>query len=271
MITVVRAGKRHHELRGRREVWHTFHAAADGATHAEGFAALEVLDEYRVPPGTSLTSYQSHDAEVVTYVCDGALACEDSTGRSGVIQAGEFQRMTIGRGVRQRKSNASRSEWAHAFQFWMRRPEAGPEQRYEQKRFTAAVRRGRLCVVASPDARRGSLLTRDTLVYSSLLAPGQHVAHALASGRCAWLHVVRGELTLGETVLVGGDGAGVTEERSVPITARENSEILLCDLGYLHPLLPSRVLPEREAVSRFRAPGGSAALERRQNWSCSAA
>jgi hypothetical protein len=41
---------------------------------------------------------------------------------------------------------------------------------------------------------------------------------------------VQGEVTLDDLVLVTGDGAGVTAERAVSLTARESSEILLFDV-----------------------------------------
>jgi redox-sensitive bicupin YhaK (pirin superfamily) len=168
----------------------------------------------------------------LTYVCEGALAYENSLGSSGIVQAGEFQRVTVGRGLHHSKTNASRTDWAHFFQIWLRPSEADLEPGYEQKRFTAAQRRGGLCVVASLDARRGSLhIHQDTLIYSALLDPGQHVVHELSPGRSAWLHVVQGEVTLGDTVLTTGDGAGLTAERVVSLTAMEESEILLVDLG----------------------------------------
>jgi quercetin 2,3-dioxygenase len=47
----------------------------------------------------------------------------------------------------------------------------------------------------------------------------------------AWLHVVAGDVTLDDVVLVAGDGAGITAERSVSLTARESSEILLFDIA----------------------------------------
>jgi hypothetical protein len=147
--------------------------------------------------------------------------------------------MTAGRGIRHSETNASRTDSAHVFQIWLRPSEAGLPPSHEQKRFSAAERRGVLCVVASPDGRRGSLrIHQDALMCSALLDPGQHVVHELSYGRSAWLHVVRGEVTLGDTVLAAGDGAGVSAERAVSLTAREESEILLFDLGEELPRSP---------------------------------
>ena len=103
---------------------------------------------------------------------------------------------------------------------------------HELKRFTVAERRGRLCVVASPDAHGGSLrISQDALMCSAVLECGQHVVHELSPGRTAWLHLVAGEVTLGDDVLTSGDGAGITAERALSVTARKETEILLVDLG----------------------------------------
>lgn len=232
MITLRRDKERHHDRRRKLEAWLTFGPRDRADALAGGFGALEVLTEDRLAPGAGVPRRPPHDAEIVTYVREGTLAYEDSSGLSGVIPAGEFHRMTAGRGIRHSETNASRTDWAHFFQVWLRPSEAGLEPEHEQKRFSAAERRGRLCVVASPDARGGSLrIHQDALLYSAMLDPGVHVVHELSEGRRAWLHVVQGEVALGDAILTTGDGVGVTAERTVSLTAREETEILLLDLA----------------------------------------
>ena len=236
MITLRRAKERHHDRRCKQDLWLTFYPQDRADPLADGFGTLEILNEDRLPPGAGIPRHPHHDAEIITYVREGALAHEDSMGHSGVIHAGEFQHMTAGRGIRHSETNASRTEWAHVFQIWLRPSEAELEPSHEQKRFCAAERRGMLCVVASPDGRRGSLrIHQDALIYSAMLEPGQHVVHKLSQGRRVWLHLVRGEATLGDVVLTTGDGAGITADRAVSLTAREETEILLLDLGEQRP------------------------------------
>ncbi|HTP25329.1 MAG TPA: pirin family protein [Anaeromyxobacteraceae bacterium] len=235
MITVRRAKERHHDQRRKQEVWFTF--CQDRADPlAAGFGTLEILSEDRLPPGARVPPHPHRDAEIITYVRDGALAQEDSLGRSGIIHAGEFQRMTAGRGIRHSEANVSRTDWAHVFRIWLRPSEAGLDPGDEQKRFSAAERRGGLRIVASPDARKGSLrIHQDALMFSAMLDPGQHVVHELSQARSAWLHLVHGEVALGDIVLTTGDGAGFTLERAVSLTARAEAEILLLDLGEQPP------------------------------------
>ena len=232
MTTIRRDKERHHDRRRKREVWYTFYPRDKADPLANGFGALQFLEECRLPPDAGIPRRPVEDAEIVTYVREGSLAYEDSRGRSSILQAGEFQRMTAGHGIRHSETNASQSEWAHVFRLWLRPSQAGREPSFEQKRFSAAERRGGLCVVASPDARKGSLLVhQDALIYSALLSPGQHVVHPLSPGRKAWLHLARGDVTLGDVVLTTGDAAGVTGEPVVSLTAREDSSLLLVDVG----------------------------------------
>ena len=164
MITLRRAKEREHDGRRRQEVWLTFPLDLANPLNG-GFGTLQSLNEDRLAPGASVPRHSHHDAEIVTYAREGALAYEDSMGCSGVIQAGEFQRMTAGRGIRHNETNASRIDRAHIYQIGLRSWQAGLEPGYEQKRFSAAERRAGLCVVASPDARNGSLrIHQDALI-----------------------------------------------------------------------------------------------------------
>jgi redox-sensitive bicupin YhaK (pirin superfamily) len=231
MISVRRAKDRRLDHRGQQETWLTFNAQERADPLADGFHSLQSLNECRLPPGGGSPTLPHTETEIITYVLEGALAYDDSLGRSGAQNAGEFRRMTAGRNVRCTDTNASRNEWVRVFQLWLRSRDAGAAPGHEQKRFSVAERRGGLRLVASPDARLGSLhLREDARVYSGLLEPGQHVVHELEQGRAAWLHIVAGEITLGDEVLCSGDGAGIGAQRPVSFTARAETEILLVDL-----------------------------------------
>lgn len=240
MITLRRAEGRHHDRRGKQEAWLTFFHTQDGAEAlADGFGTLRLLSEERLAAGATVPERPARDTEVVTYVREGALTFRDALGQSGVIQAGEFQRATSASPGGPGEMRASRSDRTQAFRLWLGLPQGAHAPSCEQKRFTAAQRRGRLCLVASPDGSGGSLgLQQDTSIYSAVLDVGDHVVHALAAGRGAWLHVVRGALTMGDIVLTSGDGAGIAGEHAVSLTARDESEILLLDLDPGQPPTP---------------------------------
>jgi redox-sensitive bicupin YhaK (pirin superfamily) len=140
--------------------------------------------------------------------------------------------MAIGHGIRHKETNASRTNWAHIYRISLRPSEGESNGAREQMHVAAALRHNVLRIVASPDGRQGSLHThQDALIYSSLIDPGHHLIHELLPGRNAWLHVICGEAASHDMILTQGDGVGVTDERSVSLTAHEKCEILLVDVG----------------------------------------
>ena len=232
MITLRRADERRLDRRHRQELWHSFNPQEPANPPAAVFGNLESLTENCLPPGGISVARPSREAEIVTYIWKGAIAQEDSTGSSSVVHAGEFQRMAIGHGIRHKERNASRTDWAHIFRISLRPSEAGSNGAREQMHVAAAQRHNVLRVVTSPDARQGSLHThQDALIFSSLIDPGHHLIHELLPGRKAWLHVICGEAESHDMILTQGDGVGVTNERSVSLTAHEECEILLVDVG----------------------------------------
>jgi redox-sensitive bicupin YhaK (pirin superfamily) len=232
MRTLRRSDEREQYAQGKQQGWLTFPVLADVAAHSGGFGGLVLLNEDRLPPGGSLRSRPTRDLEIVTYVREGALTFRDAMGGAGVLLAGEFQCSTAESGVRRTQSNPSHTHAAHVFQIFLQLARAGTEPSQERQRVSAAERRGGLRFVAAPDGRAGSLrVCSDSLVYSALLDRGKHVVHALLLGRGAWVHIVKGAATLDELVLNTGDGAGVTAERAVSLTAREDTELLLLDVS----------------------------------------
>jgi len=232
MITLLRNSQRHHVQQDRQEIWRSFYVQNRQDSLVDGFGFLSSFDELRLQPGDSSEPFYEDETEIVTYVYTGALSQEDTMGNSGVIHTGEFQRMSTGRSIRHKETSVSQTDGVHLFRMSLRPVQAGLDHGHEQKRFTEAQRSNRLCVVVSPDGRRGSLqIHQDVLVCSAILDPGHHLIHELAPDRTAWLHTVCGEATINDIVLTQGDSVGITNERSASFTVQENTEILLIDLG----------------------------------------
>ncbi|HOU89501.1 MAG TPA: pirin family protein [Polyangiaceae bacterium] len=240
MIVLRRSGDRLLERQGAQIRWLTFAPGHDADPLADGFFALQRLNELELRPGGHAPSDQHVYAEVVTYVREGTLRQEDSMGSTGLLHADNIQLRTARLDHYHREVNASRTASVHLFQLWLRLAAPGPGSAPEQRRFSAADRRGLLTLVAAPDLRRGSLhLHQDARIYSALLQRGRHVVHEVSPGRVAWLHVVDGELALGDLVLNAGDGAGLTDERAASVTARAACELLLVDLAESRPKIPT--------------------------------
>jgi redox-sensitive bicupin YhaK (pirin superfamily) len=170
--------------------------------------------------------------EILSYVLDGALGHQDSMGNGSTIRPGDMQRMTAGTGVRHSENNALPDKATHFLQIWIIPEKQGLTPGYEQKAFPVEERRGKLRLLASRDARAGSVTVhQDVSLYSTVLEPGERVEHTLAPGRHAWVHVVRGEVTVNGEKLATGDGASLSDEARVAIAATAPSEVLVFDLA----------------------------------------
>ena len=230
MITIRKSNERGHFDHGWLNTFHTFSFADYYDPSNMGFRALRVINEDTVAPGGGFGTHAHRDMEIVTYVLEGGLAHRDSMGNGGVISPGEVQRMSAGTGVRHSEMNASDKDSVHFLQIWIIPERGGITPSYDQKRFEAADRRGRLRLIASPDAREGAVkLHQDVEIYSSLL-DGQNVTHTFKPGRSGWIQVARGEAEVNGHKLVAGDGAAVVDERTITIGGR-GSEVLLFDLS----------------------------------------
>jgi redox-sensitive bicupin YhaK (pirin superfamily) len=196
-----------------------------------GFSDLRVINQDRVAPGAGFPTHSHRDMEIITYVLEGALAHKDSTGASSVIRVGDVQRMSAGTGISHSEYNASQTEPVHFLQIWIIPNETGLKPGYEQRSFDLNKKSGSWVLVAAPDARDGALkIHQDAELSLALLPKGQKINYSLRAGREAWVQVGRGKVTLNGSLLEAGDGAAISSEQAVDLTADDQSEILLFDL-----------------------------------------
>ncbi|MEA2626445.1 MAG: quercetin 2,3-dioxygenase [Candidatus Binatota bacterium] len=232
MIQVRRADERGHARHGWLESYHTFSFADYQDPSFMGFRALRVINEDRVQPGQGFGTHSHRDMEIITYVLEGALEHKDSLGTGSIIRPGDVQRMSAGTGVAHSEFNHSRTELVHFLQIWILPEEAGLAPSYEQRSFPEAGRTDRFSLVASRDAREGSVeIHQDVDLHAAILSSGTALEHALRAGRHAWLQVARGRLSANDQLLSAGDGAAISNESAVSLVAREPAEILLFDLA----------------------------------------
>jgi redox-sensitive bicupin YhaK (pirin superfamily) len=232
MIRVRKAAERGHFNHGWLDTYHTFSFGDYHDPAHMGFRSLRVINDDRVRPGHGFGMHGHRDMEIVTYVLDGELQHQDNMGNGSIIRAGELQHMTAGTGVRHSEFNPSDQKWVHLYQIWLLPERKGLEPGYEQVAVGEEQKRGRFCLVASPDGADGSLAIRqDARLYLAALLPGEGVAHEIQGGRAAWLLVLRGNVNLLGNALSVGDGVAVTGEKAIAVQAAASSEVLLFDLA----------------------------------------
>jgi redox-sensitive bicupin YhaK (pirin superfamily) len=225
------AAERGHADHGWLKSFHSFSFADYHDARHMGYGPLRVINEDRVAPGTGFATHGHRDMEIISYVLAGALAHQDSMGNGSTIVPGDVQRMSAGSGVRHSEYNHDQAGTTHFLQIWIEPDVKGIAPSYEQKHFDAASKRGRLRLIASPDGAQGSVrIHQDARVYAGLLDGAERVAHPLAPGRRAYLHVARGALVVQDKRLAAGDALKIERVGEIVLQGGAQAEVLLFDL-----------------------------------------
>ncbi len=198
--------------------------------HVE-FGPLRVINEDRVAAGKGFGTHSHRDMEIISYVLEGELAHKDSLGNGSTIRPGDVQRMSAGSGVQHSEFNPSGTQGVHFLQIWIQPDVRGIRPSYEEKRFSADEKRGRLRLIASPDAAEQSVLIhQDARVYAGLFDGAETARLEVARGRRIYVHVARGALRANGTALAAGDALKLTDASTLTLDGGSSAEVIVFDL-----------------------------------------
>jgi hypothetical protein len=232
MLTLRKSADRGFADHGWLKSHHSFSFAGYYDPAHMGWGNLRVINEDRIAPGTGFGTHGHRDMEIISYVLQGELAHKDTLGNVVGIPPGDVQRMSAGSGVRHSEFNHAPAETTHFLQIWIEPDVTGIAPSYEQKTFAAADKRGRLQLVASPGGAEGAVtIHADARVYVGLFDGAESATLALAEGRKAYVHLVRGQLRANGQPMQAGDALLLDGECRIDLTAGRDAEVLVFDLA----------------------------------------
>jgi redox-sensitive bicupin YhaK (pirin superfamily) len=230
MVTVVPSAERHHANHGWLSTYWHFSFSDYYDPKNMNWGDLRVFNDDVIQGGGGFGLHPHRDMEIVTYVVDGQLEHQDHLGNRGVVEPGEVQVMSAGRGIMHAEYNASDTKPVHLMQLWILPRNKGNQPRWEQKRFSPAQRAGKLLPVVSAGQVPGTLaIDQDAVIYVSSLKSGEQVTHE-NKGKHAYLFVIDGAISLNGQPLAKGDQARVADESKLEIRAEKDAELILLDL-----------------------------------------
>ncbi len=209
---------------------HTFSFAGYFDPQHVEFGPLRVINEDQVAPRAGFGTHGHSDMEIISYVLEGELGHRDSMGNGSVIRPGDVQRMSAGTGVTHSEMNPGDTP-VHFLQIWLHPSRRGVTPGYEQKYFPVAEKRGRLCLVVSPDGAEGSLrMHQDARLFAGLFDRDETATLAIAAGRKGYVHVARGRMSVNGIELAAGDALKLTETPQLVLRDGHDAEVLVFDL-----------------------------------------
>jgi redox-sensitive bicupin YhaK (pirin superfamily) len=201
-----------------------------------GHALLVAHNDDLVAPGHGYDLHPHRDTEIVTWVLEGSLVHQDSTGHNGIIYPGLAQRMSAGTGILHSEKNDSwrlegeqHRDPVHFVQMWVLPDTARIKPGFQQLDINDELARGGLVPIASGQGHDAAIAIRqrDAVLWGGRLQPGERVS--VPDDRHVHVFVARGTVELeGAGTLVEGDAARLTGAGELAATAGpDGAEVLV--------------------------------------------
>ena len=191
---------------------------------------LRVWNDDTIAAGTGFPPHPHADMEIITYVREGAITHQDNMGNKGRTEAGDVQVMSAGTGIRHSEYNMEPGT-TRIFQIWILPNQAGKGPAWGAKPFPKGDRSGRFVALASGFANDEEALPirADARVLGATLKAGETVEYTLNEGRHGYLVPSTGSVDINGVVIHTRDGAAITDEPVIRVTALEDAELVLVD------------------------------------------
>jgi redox-sensitive bicupin YhaK (pirin superfamily) len=234
MITIRKSEERGHSDKGWLDSYHTFSFDSYKDQAHMGFRALRVINDDRLAGGRGFGAHAHRDMEILSYVLEGQLAHKDSMGHGEILGPNEIQRMSAGKGVVHSEFNGSDTDPVHFLQIWIMPKTTGTEPEYEQVKFNPEEKRNRFKLLAAPEETSGAVrIGQEARMFVAEITPGRTLEHALAAGRAAWVHLIKGSIQVNDQTLKAGDAAAIEQEQALTLVGidPDPAEVLFFDLA----------------------------------------
>jgi redox-sensitive bicupin YhaK (pirin superfamily) len=195
-----------------------------------GWGSLRVLNDDEIAPNSGFPPHPHADMEIITYVREGAITHKDSLGNEGRTEAGDVQVMSAGSGIRHAEYNLE-PKTTRIFQIWIEPDSRGGQPTWGAKPFPKADRAGKFVTLASglPGDEDALPIRTDGRVLGATLKAGETAQYTLSADRHAYLVAAAGAVEVNGVRLDARDGAAITGEPTLAVTALEDSEVVLVD------------------------------------------
>jgi quercetin 2,3-dioxygenase len=194
------------------------------------YGALRVYNDDVVQPKTGFPTHPHREMEIVTLVHSGEITHKDSMGNSGVIKAGDVQRMSAGNGLTHSEYNLA-DEPVHFNQIWIYPDESGLEPTYDQRSFAGVDRHNKLLPVASgQNIPNVVTFHTDATIYMSELDKGHELDFFTDDTRRIFIYLTDGNLLINGEQFSKSDQARIELEDKIKITAESDAVFTLIDV-----------------------------------------
>lgn len=212
---------------------HTFSFANYYNPERMHFGVLRVLNDDFVEAGMGFGTHPHDNMEIISIPLEGDLEHKDSMGNVAVIKNGDVQVMSAGSGITHSEYNKNKDKPVKFLQIWVFPNKKNVKPRYDQTTLNLADRHNKLQQILSPNADdAGVWIHQDAWFHLGKFDEGFAVDYSIKkNGNGVYAFVLKGDVTIDETVLNERDGLGIWNIEKISIKAiSHDAEILLMEV-----------------------------------------
>lgn len=191
-----------------------------------GVSALRVINDDRIAAHNGFGTHPHDNMEILTCVLSGTISHRDSMGNERHITAGEWQLMSAGTGVQHSEINNGDEE-VHMLQIWIQPNVRDAEPTYQQIQRDPNTAPNQWHLIVGQNDNAPMHIRQQAEVKAAVLETG-HRLEVTATQAVNYVHVIRGEITIGEQTVKAGDALLFAD--NAVIEAKEDSQFIWFDL-----------------------------------------
>lgn len=221
-----RSEDRGHVKMGWLDTKHSFSFGSWYNPKYTGVSALRVINDDRIAAHNGFGTHPHDNMEILTCVLSGTISHRDSMGNERHITAGEWQLMSAGTGVQHSEINNADEE-VHMLQIWIQPNVRDAEPTYQQIQRDPNTAPNQWHLIVGPNDNAPMHIRQQAEVKAAVLETG-HRLEVTATQAVNYVHVIRGEITIGEQTVKAGDALLFAD--NAVIEAKEDSQFIWFDL-----------------------------------------
>lgn len=222
---VFRAAQRSSHGKGSFRIERVRPGLAAGEEADPALGPLSAFDHATLGVGTVVKMHEHVNDEILSYLWRGTMLHEDRAGNTVPLSSGKLMMMNAGKSFWHEESTPA--EAVEMLQIFVRPRAADLPSQVQFLDRAKGTPVGEWGWIAGPEGSDAPLIVRNQVyVYDAALEANQHLAPLFRPGWVAWLYVLDGAVTVGESRLEKGDGIS-TSHASLPLLHAEASSALV--------------------------------------------
>ena len=217
---------------GWLESYHSFSFADYVDLDKMHFGALRVLNDDRVNAGKGFSMHSHQNMEIISIPLSGGLEHQDNMGNRSILQQGDVQVMSAGKGIFHSEYNKNQNREVQFLQIWVIPNKKDVVPRYDQISIIDLQIKNQLYQILSPIPEDdGTWIHQEAWFYLGEFDRDKKQTYEIKkTGTGVYVFVLEGEIKISGEKINQRDAIGIWNTSSIEISAETDSRLLVIDV-----------------------------------------